>query len=396
MLRDSQSRYRRLLRHQWCVLDPDGPADVGWDPVKRLLLLCDGTWDRATRKSPTNVRKLSDALADTGTAPDGSPIAQLSTYVEGVGTSFFDRLPGGIFGVGISAKIKAGYRWICQNYEPGDELFLFGFSRGAFTARSCAGLIRNAGILRPGQDGLVDDAYRLYRSRDAATHPDGETAKRFRAEHSLDPVPIRFIGVWDTVGALGIPGVPARMARGWWGFHDLNLSSRVDLAFQALSIDEHRRPYRPTPWEHQPHSTNQTLCQVWFTGTHGDVGGGYHDPSLSEIALMWMVGRASERAGLGIRPDYFHELAAAPLDPARELGLVISPTREGHITNTRKGIFKLLPAYLRPMIDPTGMARYWASSTATARLNISRLRYDAPNLKEYLHAGGSVQDVDIG
>jgi uncharacterized protein (DUF2235 family) len=363
--------------------------------VKRLVLLCDGTWDRATRKSPTNVCKLSKALADMGTAADGSPIVQLSRYIEGVGTSFFDRLPGGMFGVGISGKIKAGYRWICEQYEPGDELFLFGFSRGAFTARSCAGLIRNAGVLRPGQVGLVDDAYRLYRSRGAAMHPDGEAAKQFRAENSIDPVPIRFIGVWDTVGALGIPGVPARLARGWWGFHDLKLSSRVDLAFHALSIDEHRRPYRPTPWQHQSHSAGQTLCQVWFTGTHGDVGGGYRDPSLSEIALMWMVGQASG-AGLGIRPDYFRSVPSAPLDTAREQGLVICPSVVGQITNTRKGIFKLLPSYLRTMLDPTGVARYRASSTARDRLDTASPRYDAPNLELYLQAGGPVEDIDIG
>jgi uncharacterized protein (DUF2235 family) len=364
--------------------------------VKRLVLLCDGTWDRATRKSPTNVRKLWSALADSGMTADGSSIAQLTEYLEGVGTSPFNRLPGGVFGAGISGKIKAGYRWICEHYEQGDELFLFGFSRGAFTARSCAGLIRNAGVLRPGHVGLVNDAYRLYRGRGARKHPDGEAATRFRADHSFDPVPIRFIGVWDTVGALGIPGVPARLARGWWGFHDLKLSSRVDLAFHALSIDEHRRPYRPTPWEHQSHSAGQTLCQVWFTGAHGDVGGGYRDPSLSEIALMWMVGQASQQGGLGIRPDYFRAVPAAPLDTARQQGLVICPSLEGQITNTRKGMFKLLPSYLRMMLDPTGVARYRASSTARDRLSSSSPNYDAPNLDRYLQAGGPVEDIVIG
>ena len=364
--------------------------------MKRLLLLCDGTWDRATRKSPTNVDKLAGALADAGTAADGRSIPQLHTYIPGVGTSFFDRLPGGLFGVGISGKIKAGYRWICEHYEPGDELFLFGFSRGAFTARSCAGLIRNAGVLRPDELQSVDDAYRLYRSRGAAEHPDGEAARRFRADHSFDPVPIRFIGVWDTVGALGIPGVPARLARGWWGFHDLKLSSSVEYAFQALAIDEHRRPYRPTPWEHQAHSTHQTLRQVWFTGTHGDVGGGYTDPSLSEIALMWMVGQAIGQAGLGIRSDHFGEVPAAPLDASREQGRVICPSRAGAITRTRKGIFKLLPAYLRPMLDPAGTARYRASSTARDRLEMSDLAYNPPNLRQYLQAGEPVEDVAIG
>ena len=364
--------------------------------MKRLVLLCDGTWDRATRKSPTNVKKLESALADAGTASDGSAIPQLHTYIPGVGTSLFDRLPGGLFGVGISGKIKDGYRWLCEHYVPGDELFLFGFSRGAFTARSCAGLIRNAGLLRPEHLGFIDDAYGLYRSRGDAERPDGEAAKQFRLEHSFDPVPIRFIGVWDTVGALGIPGIPAPLARGWWGFHDLKLSSRVDFAFQALAIDEHRRPYRPTPWERQAHSVNQTLRQVWFTGTHGDVGGGYDDPSLSEIALMWIVAQASTQAGLGIRSDHFREVPAAPLDTAREQGRVICPSRDGAITLTRKGIFKLLPGYLRPMLDPAGIAHYRAASTARDRLNMSGLTYDAANLKQYLAAGEPVEDVDIG
>jgi uncharacterized protein (DUF2235 family) len=363
--------------------------------VKRLVLFCDGTWDRATRRSPTNVSKLSNALAGTGTA-GGRSIKQLPKYIPGVGTSFVDRLPGGVFGVGISEKIKHAYQWICQNYEQDDELFLFGFSRGAFTARSCAGLIRNAGVLSREHLDLVDDAYRLYRARGAAKSPDGEAAVRFRRENSIDPVRIRFIGVWDTVGALGIPGVPAHLARGWWGFHDLKLSSSVDLAFQALSIDERRRPYRPTPWEHQAHSAGQTLSQVWFTGTHGDVGGGYRNPSLSEIALMWMVDQATTHAGLGIRPGYFDVVPSAPLDRAREQGLAICPSHEGPITDTRKGMFGLLPAYLRPMLDPSGVAHYRASSTARDRLDQDNPTYDAPNLERYLHAGGPVEEVDIG
>jgi uncharacterized protein (DUF2235 family) len=364
--------------------------------MKRLILLCDGTWDRATRTSPTNVCKLANALTASGTAADGSPIEQHKQYLSGVGATSLDRLPGGAFGAGISKKIKDGYRWICEAYEAGDELFLFGFSRGAFTARSCAGLIRNAGLLRPGHLDLVDDAYRLYRNRTAATHPEGEAAKRFRAEHSYDPVPIRFIGVWDTVGALGIPGVPAWLSRGWWGFHDLKLSSRVDFAFQALSIDEHRPPYRPTPWEDQAQSAHQTLSQVWFSGTHGDVGGGYRDPSLSEIALMWMVGQATDQAGLGVSRDYFQTVPAAPLDTAREQGHVICPSREGKLTETRTGVYKLIPAYVRPMLDDHGLGHYRASSTAADRLKTGDPPYAAPNLERYLQTQGPIEQVAIG
>ncbi len=364
--------------------------------MKRLILLCDGTWDRASRQCPTNVCKLANALDASGHAADGSPIDQVHHYLSGVGTTTLDRWQGGMFGAGISRKIKEGYRWICDCYEEGDELLLFGFSRGAFTARSTAGLIRNAGVLRPGHDALVDEAYRLYRSRRAAAHPDGDAARRFRAEHSVDPVPIRFIGVWDTVGALGIPGVPARLARGWWGFHDLNLSSRVTFAFQALSIDERRPPYRPTPWHRQAHSTGQTLCQAWFTGTHGDIGGGYRDPSLSEIPLMWMVEQATQRAGLGVRADYFQPVTSPTLDEARDQGRVICPSREGTITDTRTSVYKLLPAYVRPMRDAHGVAHYRASSTATDRLASATSVYDAPNLSAYLQAEGPVEPVAIG
>src|SRR3954451_19845061 len=142
-----------------------GARDPGEVNVKRLVICCDGTWntpdqaDGNGRPCPTNVTKLAHAVADR----DRAGIEQPLFYHVGVGTRPGERLRGGAFGFGLSRDVKAAYRWIVENYDPGDELLLFGFSRGAYTARSTAGLMRNVGVLQPGHAGRIDDAYRLYR-----------------------------------------------------------------------------------------------------------------------------------------------------------------------------------------------------------------------------------------
>jgi uncharacterized protein (DUF2235 family) len=167
--------------------------------MSRLIVCCDGTWNRADQPSPTNVQKLHmsiDVSESTG---------QVVWYEEGVGTRPLEHVLGGAFGVGLSRNVQHCYRFLVANYEPGDELFFFGFSRGAFTARSLAGLVRNSGILRRENIRMVKDAYALYRSREPGNAPWEEGAAKFRREHSHPDATITFIGVWDTVGALGIP-----------------------------------------------------------------------------------------------------------------------------------------------------------------------------------------------
>src|SRR6266540_1375162 len=211
---------------------------------KRLVLCCDGTWNTAEQKSPTNVTKLYNALA----REDAAGNEQRPFYHVGVGVKPSERIRGGAFGFGLSRNVKDTYRFIVENFEPGDELFFFGFSRGAFTARSTAGFVRNSGILRRENIDRVDQAYALYRSRSA--HPRGEEAQLFRNSYSHE-TRIRFIGVWDTVGALGIPLSGLRLVNlvnRRWQFHDTELSSTVDAAFQALAIDEQRGPFRPAIW----------------------------------------------------------------------------------------------------------------------------------------------------
>jgi uncharacterized protein (DUF2235 family) len=316
--------------------------------AKRLVICCDGTWNTAGQKCPTNVTDFHRTVAPQ--SADGTK--QESYYHPGVGTSRWERLRGGAFGWGLSKIVKDAYRLIVDNYEPGDELFLLGFSRGAFTARSTAGLVRNAGILRPDQAARIDDAYALYRS---AEGPDSPAAVAFRAAHALsDQTPIRFIGVWDTVGALGVPnlGLPGTA---WlnrrWAFHDVKLSSRVVSAFQALAIDEARRPFEPTLWQPQSHAVGQELEQVWFAGVHCDVGGGYPDRGLAEITLWWMKDRA-RRCGLAFTDD-----PAAPLD---------ENLAGSALHDSRTGMYRLLPPYHRQLgrTDPVHEA---ASSTVVAR-----------------------------
>ena len=148
--------------------------------MKRLVVCCDGTWNTADQKVdgtpvPTNVTKLFDAAASV----DAAGVEQLAMYHPGVGTRPGEKLRGGAFGFGLARDLRDVYTWLVAKFEPGDELFFFGFSRGAYTARSAAGFVRNCGILRPEHADRVQDAYEMYRSDDAPTKPDGADARRF-------------------------------------------------------------------------------------------------------------------------------------------------------------------------------------------------------------------------
>lgn len=270
--------------------------------MKRMIICCDGTWntpDKNTSGIPlhTNVVKIAQAIkpvSDFG-------VRQLTYYNVGIGTSgtFLKKWYDGATGSGISKNIIEAYKYLILNYESGDELFFFGFSRGAFTVRSLAGLIRNSGILRKDSIDMIEKAYKLYKSRSSSTHPKEKEATLFRKTYTVaDKVPIKFIGVWDTVGSLGNPLVlntlfskisPITLAN---SFHDAELSSIVENAVQALAIDEKRSNFRPTIWIKQDDSVNQYVEQKWFIGAHSNIGGGYPSTALSDIALEWMIEKA--------------------------------------------------------------------------------------------------------
>ena len=337
--------------------------------MKRLIMCCDGTWNTAGQPCPTNVEKMFKAIAPS----DASGVQQVGFYHDGVGVKRWQRLRGGAFGFGLSRNVQDTYSFLIDNYEPDDELFLLGFSRGAYTARSTAGFIRNAGILRPEHKDLVEQAYAMYRNK---AKPDATTAVAFRKQYSYaDMTPIRFIGVWDTVGSLGVPdlGLPGvKWLNRRWEFHDTTLSSRVQSAFQALAIDEARRPFMPTLWEPRPTATNQQLEQVWFTGVHCDVGGGYKEGELSDISFYWMSLRA-QACGLALT------------------SALTAPDVTGKLHDSRTLFYKLIKPCHRP-IGAKDPAHEYVGSTATQR-HKQDPRYAPPELVKYLD--GPHQEMPI-
>jgi uncharacterized protein (DUF2235 family) len=284
----------------------------------RLVVCFDGTWNKPD-ESPwdgdqnTNVRKFYESVL-RGSQDDG--VTQWTWYDQGVGTRWNERIRGGAFGYGIDENIKQGYEYLVHNYDPGDEIFVIGFSRGAYTARSLVGLIRNSGLVE--HTDRIDDAYALYRRRDDG--PDTPEALDFRRTHARE-VRIRFLGVWDTVGALGVPLRGFEwLNRREYAFHDAELSGIVDHAYHAVAVDEHRADYRVTLWTRT--KPRQTVEQRWFPGAHGNVGGGYTDHELSNLPLRWMQEKALA-CGLRLDPNLLpgedpHALLAPVADSYRE------------------------------------------------------------------------------
>lgn len=267
---------------------------------KKLVIFFDGTWNRADQHSkdgklcPTNITKLFIA-----TLPhDLQGNEQIIHYVQGVGTKTFERIRGGGFGYGISDNIKDGYKFLVSNYEDGDDIYIFGFSRGAYTARSLAGLIRNVGILKREKLYLIDQAYRIYKDRTPDWHPNSPNSQAFKQEHTWPNERIKFLGVFDTVGALG---APFGIILGWLidkifacSFHDTQLSSIVENAYHALAIDERRLIFQPTLMKENKQHTPENFEQKWFPGVHSNVGGGYANTGLSDLALTWMTEKAKK------------------------------------------------------------------------------------------------------
>jgi uncharacterized protein (DUF2235 family) len=291
----------------------------------------------------------------------------------------------------LSRHVRECYRFLVENYQPGDQLYFFGFSRGAFTARSLAGLIGNAGILRAEHVGRIDEAYRLYRDRDDDRKPEGSESQRFRGMYSHDECDIHFIGVWDTVGALGIPGLRGPLVKRLWGFHNTTLGKRVRFAYQALATDEERSLFQPTLWEQDPDATGQTLQQVWFAGVHSDVGGGYPDASLAEVALVWMTERARE-SGLEFQSTFVQRWSGTSAGELSESAAPIEPDPLGLLHDSRTGFYRLLPRRRRTLVDLPGSAAAAVASSAIQRLDKTS-GYAPRNLQEYL-SGAAPKVVD--
>lgn len=248
--------------------------------MRNLILAFDGTWDEPDHdlsdgNQNTHVARLVSALNHTD-----SPIDQRVFYQPGVGTDLFDQIRGGIFGWGLSDKIIDAYVWLIDHFQKGDRIFLVGYSRGAFAARSLSGLLDRVGLLSLKHRHQVNKAYALYRRGNVRTQ------HAFRERYSIQ-VSIEAIAVWDTVGALGIPlrsfhGINHHL----WSFHDTRLAPSVKSGFHAIAIDEHRPDFKPTLWSPQK-DDRQHVEQRWFAGSHADIGGGGSNP-LSDISFDWI------------------------------------------------------------------------------------------------------------
>lgn len=277
-------------------------------PNKRIITCSDGTWNKPNtvengKRVQTNVQKIFDRICNRGS--DG--VLQIRYYDQGVGAagSKLKRIIDGASGQGIDDNIIDAYKFIVWNYEPGDEIYLFGFSRGAYTARSLGGLMRKAGIIKKNDLNLITDAYDLYRDKKVA--PRDKKAVDFRNLNSHEVTKIKLIGVWDTVGALGIPVRSFQwINKEKYSFHDPALSSIVQFAYHALAVDERRSNFEPTMWTLSGNKSSefeQVLEQRWFAGVHSNVGGGYPNEGLSNIALRWMMDKA-EKTGLCFEPGW--------------------------------------------------------------------------------------------
>jgi uncharacterized protein (DUF2235 family) len=280
---------------------------------KNIVICSDGTGNTAIMGRGTNVFKLYEAVDLNGhkSNPDLTP--QLAIYDDGVGTENFRpiKIFAGITGFGLARNVRLLYKSLVRVYDPGDSIFLFGFSRGAFTVRALGGLISKCGILDastlPTTESLnaaVRQAYRVHR-QDYRTKlgtwfglkPNRKLMARFKQRYSRHvEVRIRFMGVWDTVDAVGVPWHISdfiNMTMHRFKFPDQKLPPFVDHACQALSLDDERQTFYPLLWEH-----DSRIEQVWFAGCHSNVGGGYEKQGMSLVSLDWMMRQAEARGGL--------------------------------------------------------------------------------------------------
>jgi len=364
--------------------------------MKRIVICCDGTWNEPRKDRQTNVHKLYEAVLNF--AADGT--RQVRWYDEGVGTegSLFNKLRGGAFGYGLGKNVQDAYTEIVRQYQAGDQIYLFGFSRGAYTARSTLGMVRKCGVLRPELIAQVQDAWAYYKND---LHPTSEDAKTFRRNHAVhvkepdqdedDFIPrAKLIGVWDTVGSLGIP---VGRFRDKYQFHDVALTSWVENAYHALAIDEHRKDYAPTLWEQNPKAaTKQHMEQRWFAGVHSDVGGGAGkegDDDQSDRCLRWLVD-ASRSCGLEFDEALLERTVARKdigrlhLDPGLVFK-VVNVFRGKNLRAMGNGVAKADSVY-------GGTAYSHEKVDAAVLKRQETTRYKAPNVDAYWAANPAAKE----
>lgn len=335
--------------------------------MKRIVICADGTWNirdqidkNSGKRRPTNVTKVARAIRPK--AQNGTH--QVVYYHDGVGTGGpLDKVTGGAFGHGIEDNIRNLYRFIVYNYEPGDELFFFGFSRGAFTVRTLSGFMNKVGLIEKDDDYYVPEIYACYENNKGPGS--AEWNKAFRnVKHTRPCPPIRFVGVWDTVGALGAPGFFGQVFnKKKYQYHDVGLHPAIQNAFHALAIDERRMPFAPNIWT-RPDRWVGHLEQAWFAGVHCNVGGGYAPDGLANEALHWIIEKA-EHLGLEVDSAYLAHFL---------------PCFNSVLHDSMTAIYKVMGPFERPL------GRHLADGeaiheSAIDRINFAECKYGPGNLK---------------
>lgn len=315
--------------------------------MKRIVILVDGTWNEEGTGINTNIAKLDPSNRPAGAplikgeGPDGTK--QLVFYHDGVGNDpdVLKHILGGAIGIGLRKIVQQCYQTVAGNYLPGDEIYILGFSRGAYAARALAGLIGASGIQRTTDTNVFDAVWNHFRVapdvREGQKAPSSgdqkaiDTFNKAAAQNTIDANPrIKCVGVFDTVGSYGVPAGIGLAAIGRYftlaflGFHDTEIGDHVDIGLHAVAVDERRRPFVPTFWtapKAQPPRTH--VEQTWFAGVHCNIGGGYANSGLSDQALIWMIVR-------------IQALTALEFDIA-QVKAVTHPNLNGEVVDSSKG-----------------------------------------------------------
>jgi Uncharacterized alpha/beta hydrolase domain (DUF2235) len=349
-------------------------------PVKRLIICADGTWnyrdqedDGTHLRHATNVTKVARAVVPR--ARDGTD--QVVIYHDGVGIQKgLEHVTGGATGEGIEGNIRDLYRSIAYNYVPGDELFLFGFSRGAYTVRTLAGFMYHYGLLQKFDDFYVPDLFAEYEIKKPVMQVQADP--KFKNMGAPRPCPvIKFVGVWDTVGALGLAGPVGAILNGSrFGYHDIELNGTIQNAYHALAVDEERVPFAPSLWS-VPAGWTGHLEQTWFCGVHCNVGGGYNPDGLANEALHWIVEKA-EGCGLEFDGQY--------------LGHYL-PCFNSVLNDSMTTMYRLLGRNIRKIgCQANGCEQIHRS--VLDRIGLAPLNYNPVNLTPKLRAGQALPIVD--
>ena len=315
--------------------------------MKNIIICCDGTGNEYGKNNTNVVQTYEIAIKDGN---------QVVYYDPGVGTGGWEYEEDTFTlkskadlatGKGLQKNVVDAYIFLMNSYEAGDKVYLFGFSRGAFTVRSLGGMLYKCGLLKTDHHNLVEYASKIYN-----TDKNHEIAAGFKKTFCR-PCPVYFIGVWDTVESLVLNAGKK--------FHDGKLNPEVSYGYHALSIDERRKDFPPFPWEEESKNADQIIEQVWFAGVHSDVGGFYEERGLSNVAFQWMMEKAKS--------------CGMKFDDAKLKKFVPNPLDEDH--KSFKGFWKFRGSRKRKIKDGAKL-----HVSVVERLNSPSVKYKPTNLPD--------------